>query len=349
MVRGKHISAAGTAPFVVLGFLIGLLYNTLFYPRTLVEYAEAGTIGVLLGAAVGIVEQLPTVRRWFQRRSLAHAVVVRTLLYSTAVAFCLSLVLAVEPAGLGQCHYLACLVSYVAGPLFVRDLGFSTALVFALTVGAQVVFLIGPRNLARLAIGRYRRPREVGAEFMLVDLRASTRIAEDLGHERYSALLRDFFTDTARAIHESRGEIYQYVGDEVVIVWLGARASGRWLGCFIEMRAVIAAQRVRYLDRYGVAPEFKAGVHGGEVIATEVGVLQRAFVYHGDVLNTAARIQAKCNETRFDLLASRDALSTLAASEQGQFELIGHVSIHGKARTVELYGLTSSRKGQGSA
>jgi hypothetical protein len=31
-------------PFAFIGILFGLLYNSFFYPHTLVEYAEAGTI-----------------------------------------------------------------------------------------------------------------------------------------------------------------------------------------------------------------------------------------------------------------------------------------------------------------
>ena len=77
---------AGIGPFVIAGLLFGLLYNTLFYPRTLVEYVEAGTIGLILGAAVGLVEELTRLPAWLQRRSIAAAIAVRTLLYSTAVA-----------------------------------------------------------------------------------------------------------------------------------------------------------------------------------------------------------------------------------------------------------------------
>ena len=342
MTQRSRVILEGVVPFVAAGLLFGLLYNTLFYPRTLVEYIEAGTIGALLGAVAGIAEQ-SVLTRWLQRRWFVHAIVLRTLVYSLFVALSLSLVLSVEPAARGECSYPECFARYVRGPLFARDFVFSTVFVFVAAFFAEIVLLVGTRNIGRLLTGRYRRPRELHAEFMFVDLRGSTTIAEKLGHERYSSFLSDFFIDISGAIHQAKGEIYQYVGDEVVIVWPGKRAAGYWLDCFSNMRASVAAQRLKYEAKYGVTPEFKAGVHGGTVVVAEVGAVQRALVYHGDVLNTAARIQAKCNETGFDLLATSETLSSVARDRQARFEPIGPLSVRGKTGTIDVFGLTDSR------
>lgn len=343
MRRRARIVLEGVAPFVVAGLLFGILYNTLFYPHAFLEYVEAATIGSVLGLIAGLAEQQPHLRRWFQERSFGLTIVVRTLAYSVSTALVLSLVLSIEPALNGECRYANCVVDFVRGPLFARDLLFSTAFVFIAVFTAQVVLLVGTRNFGRLLAGRYRTPREIRAEFMFVDLRGSTAIAETLGHERYSRLLRDFFADIQPAIDQSNGEVYQYVGDEVVIVWPGRRASARWLECFGGMRAGIAAKRSHYLREYGLVPEFKAGVHAGAAVVGEVGTLQRAHVYHGDVLNTAARIQSKCNELGFDLLASNDALSVLPPDQQARFEPLAPVSLRGKAETVTIHALTEAR------
>jgi class 3 adenylate cyclase len=174
---------------------------------------------------------------------------------------------------------------------------------------------------------------------MFVDLRSSTSIAERLGHERYSAFLRDFFNDVADAIHRTRGEVYQYVGDEIVIVWPGDRGSSRWLACFESMRDALAAAAAGYQARYGAVPEFKAGVHGGQVVVTEVGTLRRAHVYHGDVLNAASRIQAKCNETGFGLLASKEVVARMSPGDAARFDEVGDVLLEGKSEGVIIYGL----------
>jgi adenylate cyclase len=266
--------------------------------------------------------------------------VVRTILYSVVVAVSLSLVLSIEPATLGECSYSRCVADFLTGPLFLRDLVFSTVFVFFTTFTAQVVLLVGTRNFGRLILGKYRRPRELYAVFMFVDIRGSTAIAERLGHEGYSAFLRDFFNDISGAIHGATGEVYQYVGDEVVIVWPGDEPGGRpyWLACYEAMRAALEEVAPAYRESYGVTPEFKAGVHGGLVVVTEVGTLQRAHVYHGDVLNTASRIQAKCNEAGYDLLVSESMAAGLRSGRRQEFKRVGAIPLRGKTEEIVVYG-----------
>jgi adenylate cyclase len=228
---------------------------------------------------------------------------------------------------------------YVSGSSFLKDLAYSTVFVFVATFAAQVVLLVGTRNFARLLMGKYRSPREIQAIFMFVDVRGSTTIAERLGHAMYSAFLRDFFNDVSGAIHDAGGEVYQYVGDEVILVWPRDSRAARWLSCYRSMGGAIDALRPVYESKYGTVPEFKAGVHGGKVIVTEVGTLQKAHVYHGDVVNTTSRIQAKCNEAGFGLLASEEAVATLTPDERGAFRKIGPLPLRGKSDVIVIVGL----------
>ena len=326
-------------PFAFIGILFGLLYNSFFYPHTLVEYAEAGTIGMLLGIVSGIAEQT-FLQRWIYQRSFSQTLIIRTIIYAFFVAISLSLVLSIEPAVMGQCFYLSCLASYLTGSFFLRDLIFSTIIIFIITFLVQVILLIGTRNFSRMILGKYRQARELYAIFMFVDLRSSTTIGEQLGHKRFSAFLRDFFNDVTSAIYETKGEIYQYVGDEVIIVWPGSHAVEHtyWLSCYEKMCASLKKRAPYYLKSYGLVPEFKAGVHGGLVITTEIGSLQRAHVYHGDVLNTAARIQAKCNEVGFDLLVHESLVSSIHLAKRMEFEKVGATFLRGKAEEVVVYG-----------
>jgi len=50
-----------------------------------------------------------------------------------------------------------------------------------------------------------------------------------------------------------------------------------------------------YLSKYGRVPVFKAGIHGGKVMALEVGSVKKELAYLGDIVNTTARIQGECN------------------------------------------------------
>jgi adenylate cyclase len=345
MPARQKLTLEGLVVFAVAGVAFGLLYNTLFYPHTLVEYAEAAVIGLLLGLAAGIAEHTFLGPR-LRGRSFIQAVLVRTLVYATFVAVALSIVLAVEPAALGECSYFGCLAALLAGPQFLRDLVFSTVFAFLTMFSVHIVLLVGTRNFARLVFGKYRRPRELYAVFMFVDLRDSTSIAERLGHVRFSAFLSEFFNELSDPIHGAKGEVYQYVGDEVVVVWPGERrARGpQWLECYEAMQASVAAAVPSFSERYGCAPEFKAGAHCGHVMVTEVGTLQRAHVYHGDILNTAARIRDFCNESGFNLLVSEALAATLAPARHAEFERIASLQLRGKEEEVVLFGYRSSAR-----
>jgi len=68
-------------------------------------------------------------------------------------------------------------------------------------------------------LGKYRTPREEERIFMFMDLKSSTSTAERLGHLKYSAFIRDCFSDIDQVLYPHCAQIYQYVGDEVVIMW----------------------------------------------------------------------------------------------------------------------------------
>ena len=176
---------------------------------------------------------------------------------------------------------------------------------------------------------------------MFLDLKSSTSIAERLTQEAYYSFVNDFFGDLSLPVLNAGGEIYQYVGDEVVLTWkqkVGTR-DANCLRVFFAIDAAIESRKKHYLDRYGIVPEYKAGAHLGEVITAEIGDLKKEIVYNGDVLNTGARIQAMCNELGRRFVASKQLIQALVVPEDFSIEQLGAVSLLGKAEPLELVGL----------
>jgi adenylate cyclase len=99
--------------------------------------------------------------------------------------------------------------------LFLYFIVVSTLLSFFIQMGQR----FGPEVLLKMILGRYRKPREEERVFMFLDLKSSTRIAEKLGHVLYSQLLQACFADVSQVVINTRAEIYQYVGDEIVLSW----------------------------------------------------------------------------------------------------------------------------------
>ena len=83
-------------------------------------------------------------------------------------------------------------------------------------------------------------------------------------------------------------------------------------------------------------PEFKAGLHAGEVVSAQIGGLKREVVYSGDVLNTTARIRSLCGELGEDLLVSRELQSQVQLPSGLETRPVESVSLRGKEREVGL-------------
>ena len=100
---------------------------------------------------------------------------------------------------------------------FVIDMGLMTLISI---IVLEVTDKYGPGMFWSMLSGQYHKPRIENRIVIFLDINESTSIAEDLGHEKYFRMLRDFFNDISIPVLANDGEIYQYVGDEVVVTWL---------------------------------------------------------------------------------------------------------------------------------
>lgn len=196
----------------------------------------------------------------------------------------------------------------------------------------------GPGILVPLLLGKYRNPREEERIFMFMDLKSSTTIAEQLGHIKYSAFIRDAFMDINKILFIYNAEIYQYVGDEIVVCWK-TEEGFRNMSCvhfFFACEKQFENQASYYKQNYGMLPEFKASLHLGKVTAVEIGEIKRDIAYHGDTINTAARIQGMCNQYQKKLLVS-DLFSEMSKlSEHFKTQELGNIVLKGKTTPVGI-------------
>jgi adenylate cyclase len=170
-------------------------------------------------------------------------------------------------------------------------------------------------------------------------LKSSTAIAEKLGDLKYHSFLNDFFHDISPAIQESKGSIYQYVGDEVVVTWTKTKGleNANCINCYFRVAAAVHLEAGKYERLYGFLPTFKAGYHCGPVVSGEIGDMKREIVFHGDTINTAARIRTECTVFKKDLLLSADLLNKLPSTDYLSPESIGKIRLRGKEEEIELF------------
>lgn len=202
----------------------------------------------------------------------------------------------------------------------------------------QVNKKYGPGVLLPLLFGRYRTPKEEERMFMFMDLKSSTATAEKLGHLKYSSFIRDCFSDINEVLFPFRAQVYQYVGDEIVVTWPEQEGLKHHfcINFYFACKDQFSFRAQYYLTNYGLVPEFKAGLHSGMVTAVEIGELKRDIAYHGDTLNTAARIQSVCNEYEKSFIVSQYLIDK-AGLPSGVFaESLGEIILRGKAEKVGL-------------
>jgi adenylate cyclase len=202
----------------------------------------------------------------------------------------------------------------------------------------QVNDKFGPGILWKFVTGKYYHPRKEERIFMFLDLKSSTTIAEKIGHNNFFNLLKEIFRDITEPIINSQGEIYQYVGDEVIVTWPVQKglSENNCLQCFYMIQKTLLVKKEYYLERYSILPTFKAGLHIGEATVGEIGVIKKDIVYSGDVLNTTSRIEGECNNHNVNIIISSALLQRMPLNGEYQKIPLGEIQLKGKKEKVEL-------------
>ena len=220
---------------------------------------------------------------------------------------------------------------------------FSIALTLLFSSINTIGRLIGWRVLGNVLIGRYQRPVREDRIFLFLDLAGSTGLAERLGEVRVQELIAQFYRDIAQPIAAYDGEIYQYRGDEISVTWPlteGTRDAS-CVACALAIRDCIAARADWYRGAFGVVPEFRIGLHGGPVVAGEVGDERREIMYFGDTINVAARIEVLAKREGRAICISGDLLGRLDLPGGAQATSLGRFQLQGKQAQTEVFSLTA--------
>ena len=226
---------------------------------------------------------------------------------------------------------------------FLIGIGFGLALTLSFNFLSILNTLIGRNILVKLFIGIYRNPKEVNQAFMFLDIKSSTSIAERIGHQKFLSLINDFFYDIAEPVRQTKGEIYKYVGDEAIITWKmnDAVKDENCIRCFFLIKEAVNKNSDHYINKYGIVPEFKAGLHGGIAITGELGYTKREIAYMGDVLNTTARIEESCKKYNEPLLISGYIISLLIKKNKYSYFKVGTEKLRGKEKEISIYKISS--------
>ncbi len=232
-------------------------------------------------------------------------------------------------------------IDFLTDSLTLINLTYSILVNSVIVVIIEINKLLGKGNLGKLITGKFYNPQEEFRIFMFLDLKSSTTIAEKLGHVEYSRFVQDCFFDLT-VIEKYKVEIYQYVGDEVVLTWKIKEGDSvnHCLHAYFSYADYLKKRTDYYTMKYGITPFFKAGIHIGFVTVVEVGEIKREIAYHGDTLNIAARIQEQCKTYNKALLVSDSVIKYIKMPCEFEFQKIEEKTLRGKLTTTVIYDVT---------
>jgi adenylate cyclase len=321
-------------------FIFPVLFMVIFGAPSVGAILLAGvvsalTAGPLMGLTFGYI--VP----WTKRLPFLPAILVQFLSFFGFGALMFALNVLVVSAAINKAPITDEMVvrnawAFISGPTTIQILLYGVVLFIVLVFFEQIRRKLGPGVMSSWITGKYHKPREEVRVFMFLDLKDSTPLAERLGSLEFSALVQDFFNDLGWSVMATRANVSHYIGDEAVIVWPPKTAfkDDNCVRLFFHMKQEIAKRADYYQRRYGVVPTFKAGVHIGTVVSAEVGRTKSEIVYHGDAVNTTARIVGMCATLGHDLLVSRAVADNL--SDKFSKQPLGSHALKGKAEPVEI-------------
>ena len=219
--------------------------------------------------------------------------------------------------------------------IFMFDLAVMTLLTILII---EVTDKYGPGGFWSMMRGKYNKPIVENRIFIFLDINNATTIAEKLGHTKYFRMLRDFFAEITIPLLANGGEIYQYVGDEVVLSWKNTPLNKQRCFKFLRQSFFLLKRReAKFMKRYGICPSFKAGIHSGEVTAGVIGIIKKDLVYSGDTLNTTARIRSKCHELEESFVVSGNFLHDFSTPFAYKVNEIGEMEFKGRTEKEKLF------------
>ncbi len=272
---------------------------------------------------------------WLRQAPFALVLLARTSVYLAVIVVGLEIgrVAVGDPGSL-----------FAIDPAFKMSVAFSLAASLVFNFVNQIARILGRGVLGSLVLGRYHRPRSEERLFLLIDMKSSTAIAEQVGDLAFHRLLNDFFANLADAVTVAGGDIHKFFGDGAIVVWRPKRGlrNADCLSCFFDFARRVEANAGHYRQRYGVVPQFQGGAHIGTVVVGEMGTAKQEIAYSGAALNTAARIEQATREFQQPLLISNALLQRLTLPKNLQARSVGRITLRGSAEEIELFAVSEA-------
>ena len=185
------------------------------------------------------------------------------------------------------------------------------------------------------------------------DIASYSTIIEHMSPETAVKFLNEYFTSMHDVIEKFNGQIINYIGDSVMVVF-GAPEKLEdheilSVRCAIEMREKLNelnkfwdnSEFSRYWKNHGINKiSARTGIHTGSVTAGNIGsnrMLQYSTI--GDTVNVASRLEQKNKDFSTDILFSHEIYSSLTKDLYDQSKYQGEINLKGRDTKTKAYSI----------
>ncbi len=318
----------------VAGVMAGIVFNMARGRTTPASMVAGVAYGLSLSSVLGSIELFVMegpLWAWLSSLSFTTQLMVRSAIYAAVTVAIQLFQLGERIAGLPLDAYST----------FWSGLIYSAVISVVINLARGISNIIGPRAFLNFIAGRYHSPVEETRFVLFVDIAGSTGLAERLGGIAIHRLLDRTFRLLTLSVVDYRGEVLNYVGDEVIVTWPERRGAVdcRPLRCFLAMRDELSRASGQFEREFGAVPRIRGSLHFGPVIIGEIGDVKRAIVFNGDVMNTAARLEELSRTVDGGFLASRAAMEHFSSAPPFAVRDLGRLPIRGRADGIDVVGI----------
>lgn len=181
---------------------------------------------------------------------------------------------------------------------------------------------------------------------MFTDVRGFTALSETLVPEDVVGLLNEHFSALTRATHAHGGTVLNMTGDGLLVAF-GAPAPHK----APNLSAILAAEEMhrdfrpivaRLRAEHGIETGLGIGIHAGPVICGNVGSESYlAFTVIGDVVNVAARAQARAGAGR-TMVTEQVWKGVASGFSEENVRRHGEIELRGRSGKIKLFEIDMS-------
>ena len=188
---------------------------------------------------------------------------------------------------------------------------------------------------------------------LFTDISNYSTITENMAPEIALEFLNEYFSEMHSVIKEFDGQILNYIGDSIMVVFGAPNKlkghENKAVECSIMMREKLVElnnswnenDTSRFWKNHGIdSIKMRIGVHSGSVIAGNVGSIDMIqYSTIGDTVNVAARLEKANKEFGTDILFGDEVYTSLTKKLHSQSKLSGEITLKGRTKPTKVYSI----------